>query len=211
MLDPITYFLNSSLKSVPAPYLWTISVFFLLSTLGYRAWRSRLKGGVYEFKASGADFIFETELGAFAFDKDKKSFTAKYRGRNPIVLGFNDIRNIEVITENVHAIFSEIAFEDWDFLTDTDQRYIDVIKKHTIAVITKNHQRYPMILVSQYTIKDFALLNWFDQLQLDILGVLRLYCPVEDHIQSVFDKFKAALSNDFRFDSDKLPYHFERP
>ncbi len=209
MIDLLTSGLWSGLaKQVGQPHLWILSLGFIILGFGYRAWRSRIRRGDYEFSAKGTDLIFESELGTFIFSKDKRSFTAHYGKKEVIVVGFDDIRNIDIITEDIDAMFSEMAFEDWDFLIDTLPEYRDVVKRYSIAVVTKNFQRFPLIYMSQYTVKDF--MAWGLQMQLDLLSLVGLYIPIDMFTQKIYGEFKQSLSQEFSFDRDKLPYHFDK-
>jgi hypothetical protein len=184
-------------KQAEKPSLWVLTLCLIVFGLAYRAWRCRIRKGDYKINSTESDFTFESKLGKFIFNKEKKSFIAHYFNNKEIVLSFDEILNIKVITEDIDAMFSEIAFEGWDFLIDTLPEYRDVVKKYSIAVITKNFQRYPLIVMSQYTIKDFWA--WGLQIQLDLLSIMRWYTPIDMYTQEIYEKFKNFLNQEFSF------------
>lgn len=189
-------------KHVSKPYFWIVTLSFIVFAFAYRAWRDRIHHGDYKFQSNRSDIVFESGLGKFVFNKDKKSFVANYRNKRNVILSFDDIKNIAIITEDIEAMFTEIVLEDWNIFIDTLPEYRDVVKKYSIAVVTKNFQRYPLIVMSQYTIKDFWA--WGLQMQLDFLCMMRLYTPIDLYTEEIYTKFKTALNETFDFDKYKI-------
>lgn len=172
---------------------------FALNLL-YRAWRSRIHHGSYEFSGDDGKLTLQSDLGKFVFNKGDRTLEAAYIDNRTVKLKFDDIRNIEVITENNEAMVQEFFLEGFSVFIDTNSKYRDMVQRYSIVAVTKEFKRYPIIVMQQYIVKD-----WFNiavEFQLGLLELLGLYMPVEIRAQSVYGKFKDFLGQEFRFDRE---------
>ena len=180
-----------------------LAVFFgviIAINLAYRAWRSRIKNAKYDLTQDGGKIVFKSHLGVFTLDRSARTFEASYVNNQTVKLSFDQIRNIEIITEDVEAMLQEMVFEGFTLFIDSQKKYRDIVQKYSIVVITNEYKRFPLIAMSQYTVKD--LLNLAVTLQLDLLAMLRMYMPVDLYTQNLYQKFKDFLNKDFRFDKE---------
>lgn len=171
------------------------------ANLAYRAFRSRIHHSKYELAEDVRKLYFKSRLGQFTLDKEARVFEAVYANDKKVKLSFDDIRNIEVITEDVEAMLEEFVFEGFALFIDTSQKYRDMVQKYSIVVVTNDFKRYPLIAMKQYLVKDF--LNLAVTLQLDVLAMMRMYMPVELYTQNLYQRFKDSLGKEFRFDREQ--------
>jgi hypothetical protein len=172
---------------------------FVLNLL-YRAWRSRIHHGSYEFSGDAGKLILKSDLGQFVFDKGGRYLEASYIDNRKVKLSFDDIRNIEVITEDNEAMMKEFCLEGFSIFIDTNPKYRDMVQRYSIVAVTKEFKRYPLVVMTQYLIKDF--MNFAVDLQLDILAMMNLYTPINLYSQNIYEKFKEFLGKEFRFDRE---------
>lgn len=180
--------------------VWTLYSAAFLFSLTYRAWRSRIHNGRYELKTGDKALELKTHLGRFTFHKDERYFEAVYVDNRTVKISFDDIRNIEILTEDVEAMWQEFLLEGFSIFIDTFGKYRDVVQRHSMVVVTKEFKRYPLFFMKQYQVKDF--LNLGIVLQLDVLSMLHLYMPIEMRSQEIYGKFKDFLGREFRFDRE---------
>lgn len=180
--------------------VWTLYSAGFIFSLAYRGWRSRIRNGKYELKALAGTLEFKSHLGRFTIDRDNRFWEAVYSDNRTVKISFDDIHNIEILTEDVEAMFQEFLLEGFSIFIDTHGKYRDVVVKHSLVVVTKGFKRYPMFVMSQYLVKDF--LNLGIMLELDILAMMRMYMPIEMRTQEIYRKFKDFLGREFRFDRE---------
>ncbi len=179
---------------------WTLYSAAFLFSLAYRAWRSRIHNGRYDLTAGDKTLELRTHLGRFIIHRQERYFEAVYADNRTVKISFDDIRNIEMLTEDVEAMWQEFLLEGFSIFIDTFGKYRDVVQTHSMVVVTKGFKRYPLFIMKQYLVKDF--LNLGIILQLDVLAMLRLYMPIEMRTQEIYGKFKDFLGREFRFDRE---------
>lgn len=186
------------LKSKLSPAILFL-IGFVVFTL-YRAWRVRIHHRGYSFQADDKKAVFISKLGTFVVNREDKLVKCDYGNGKSETISFADIRNVEIITEDIDALMQELVFEGFDPFIDTVGEYRDVVKKYSIAIVTKSFKRYPLMITSQYFVKDFLNIGY--EFQLSILLLLRLYVPIDIYNQEAYEKFKTFLGREFRFDRE---------
>ncbi|MGH1347756.1 MAG: hypothetical protein ACRBN8_39745 [Nannocystales bacterium] len=136
-------------------WLLTFVVPAALGGLGYRAFRSRVRGGRFTVHDGGGVSMIETELGKYTFDRGAGKIHLERPGGVRAFVRLRDVRGVQVRVGLKEAGLEEAFFEGWN-LTDLMAEYRD----HRIywdVVINTSHGAVPLAHMSQYKKRD-----WFD-------------------------------------------------
>lgn len=127
----------------------------LAVSLGFRAFRSRVRGGRFTVRDGGAVAAIETELGTYTFDGGAGKIHLERPGGARAFVSLRDVRGVQVRVGYKEAALEEVFFEGWS-LTDMMAEYRD----HRIywdVVINTSHGAVPLAHMDQYKKRD-----WFD-------------------------------------------------
>ena len=125
------------------------------ASLGFRAFRSRVRGGKFTVYDRGGVAVIETELGTYTFDRGAGKIHLERPGGARAFVKLRDVRGVQVRVGYKEAALEEVFFEGWS-LTDLMAEYRD----HRIywdVVINTSHGAVPLAHMDQYKKRD-----WFD-------------------------------------------------
>ena len=168
------------------------SLFFIIpgamaASLGFRAVRSRVKGGRFSVHDEGR--VIRTELGTYTFDREAgKVHLQRAEGHRSFVK-LGDVRGVQIRVGFREATWEEVFIEGWN-LTDLYADYRDH-RLYWDVVLTTAHGAVPMAHMSQYKKRD-----WFDlatPTQHAVLGAVGLYRDGADVAAELENATRRAL------------------
>ncbi len=161
----------------------------LAASLGFRAFRSRVRGGRFSVHDRGGVPVIETELGTYTFDRGAGKIHLERSDGVRSFVKLRDVRGVQVRVGYKESTLEEVFIEGWSF-TDLMAEYRD----HRIywdVVINTSHGALPLAHMNQYKKRD-----WFDlatPTQHAILSMVGLYRDGADVAADLEDATRRAL------------------
>ncbi len=125
------------------------------ANLGFRAFRSRVKGGRFSARHEGGVSVLETELGRYTFDAGAGKIHLERSEGHRSYVRLRDVRGVQIRVGFKEATLEEVFIEGWN-LTDLHADYRDH-RLYWDVLITTCHGAVPLAHMSQYKKRD-----WFD-------------------------------------------------
>ncbi len=127
----------------------------LAASLGFRAFRSRVRGGRFTTHDGGGTSVIETDLGTYTFDRAAGKIHLERPGGARSFVKLRDVRGVQVRVGYKEAGLEEVFIEGWS-LTDLMAEYRDH-RVYWDVVINTSHGALPLAHMDQYKKRD-----WFD-------------------------------------------------
>ena len=141
------------------------------ASLGFRAFRSRVKGSRFDVHEQGEIITLHTELGKYVFDGPAGKVHLERPDGARSFIKLRDVRGVQIRVGYKPAGVEEFFIEGWN-ITDLDPDYRDH-RMHWDVVLNTSHGAVALAHMTQYKKRD-----WFDlatPLQHAVLGMVGLY------------------------------------
>lgn len=141
------------------------------ASLGFRAFRSRVKGRRFEVSEQGEVVTLRTQLGTYVFDGPAGKVHLERPDGARSFIKLRDVRGVQIRVGYQPAGVEEFFLEGWN-ITDLDPDYRDH-RMHWDVVLNTRHGAVALAHMTQYKKRD-----WFDlatPLQHAVLGMVGLY------------------------------------
>ena len=168
-----------------------VALLSLVLSLGYLAFRCRLRGDRVETTPGPGGQVIVTSLGEFRLDRAARMVRIDCSDGH-FELAFDDITQVTNQAGGREAMLSELLFGSFG-ITDLLPKYRDVVNTWDIGLRTARGV-VPVVSLEQYEIRDF--LDFLTPLLLGLLELIHLHQPGEQRArelqQEVIDRLRAS-------------------
>jgi hypothetical protein len=150
------------------------------------AYLYRIKGAKFQIIAdTESQFVFETNLGRFRLDREKKAVVLPGGDGTVTTIPFTEIKKLDFGLAREWAFGAELWFGLG--FTDLLKQYQDTNEWYGVALVLHSGKRVPIYAAGQLVRREF-LMEWWLQIQRALLARFGLYRDVGETSRAVLEE-----------------------